>query len=137
MQKDSGMPPIKILLSKIGLDGHNRGILLVARILRDSGFEVVYLGWHRAPEEIAESAVQEDVDVIGVSFLSGHHLYYAPRIEKLIKKNKLDDVLFIIGGNIPEDDINKLKKTGVGEIFRSGEPTSRIVEYIRNNVKTN
>ena len=133
MQKDSGMPPIKILLSKIGLDGHNRGILLVARILRDSGFEVVYLGWHRAPEEIAESAVQEDVDLVGISSMADAHRILIPRAVRLLRE-KGTDVPVIVGGFIQPEDIPELKAAGVAEVFRTGTELETVVEWIRANI---
>ena len=124
---------IRVLLSMCGLDGHDRGIKLLANALRDAGMEVVYLGFFQTPESIARAALEEGVDVVGVSFLNGYHLFFTPKIVQALKDNKLDEVLLIEGGSILRGDIPKLKEMGVKEVFRSGATTQEIVEYIRNN----
>ena len=124
---------VKILLSKLGLDVHNRGIITVAKALRDAGMEVIYLG-NSLPEEIIKSAIQEDVDVIGLSCLSGEHITFTPRIMKLLKEKRIDGVLFIIGGVIPLEDIPVLKDMGVNEVFTAGTLTGPMIEYIKANV---
>ena len=133
MRRDSSKPPIKILLSKIGLDGHNRGILLVARTLREAGFEVIYLGWHRAPEEIAESALQEDVDLVGISSMADAHQVLVPRAIKVLRERGIN-MPVIVGGFIQPEDIPELKATGVAEVFRTGTELETIVEWIRTNI---
>ncbi len=126
---------IRVLIAKPGLDGHDRGAKVVARALRDAGFEVVYTGLRQTPEQIAETALQEDVDVVGLSILSGAHMRLFPEIMKLIKEREMDEVLVIAGGIIPEEDIKPLKKLGIKAIFGPGTPTGEIVEYIRKHIK--
>lgn len=126
---------IKVLIAKPGLDGHDRGAKVIACALRDAGMEVIYSGLHQTPEMIVESAIQEDVDVIGISLLSGAHMTIFPRIIELLKQNNIEDMLLVGGGIIPDDDIVKLKNIGVDEIFLPGTPLAQIVDYIRNNVK--
>lgn len=126
---------IRVLIAKPGLDGHDRGAKVVARALRDSGFEVIYTGLRQTPEQIAEAALQEDVDVVGLSILSGAHMKLFPKIMKLLAKKGMDDVLVIAGGIIPEDDIEPLKKIGIKAIFGPGTPTGEIVEFVRKHVK--
>lgn len=126
---------IRVLIAKPGLDGHDRGAKVVARALRDAGFEVVYTGLRQTPEQIAETALQEDVDVVGLSILSGAHMRLFPKIMKLLKEKEMDDVLVIAGGIIPEDDVKPLKKLGIKEIFGPGTSTSEIVEFILAHVK--
>ncbi|MFW9985694.1 MAG: cobalamin B12-binding domain-containing protein [Candidatus Odinarchaeota archaeon] len=126
---------IRVLVAKPGLDGHDRGAKVVARALRDAGFEVIYTGLRQTPEQIAEAALQEDVDVIGLSILSGAHMRLFPEIMKLLKEKGIDDVLVIAGGIIPEEDIKPLKKMGIKAIFGPGTPTGEIVEFIRKNIK--
>jgi methylmalonyl-CoA mutase C-terminal domain/subunit len=126
---------IRVLVAKPGLDGHDRGAKVVARALRDAGFEVIYTGLRQTPEQIAEAALQEDVDVVGLSILSGAHMRLFPEIMRLLKAKGLGSVLVIAGGIIPEDDIAPLKKLGVKAIFGPGTPTSEIVRYIRDHVK--
>ena len=121
---------IKVLLSKVGFDGHDRGAKIIATVLRDAGMEVVYLGKHQTPESIITSALQEDVDVIGISYLAGQHLNYTPQIVKMMKRSKLRNVLLVAGGVIPREDIPKLKEIGIAEVFPPGTPTSQIVNYI-------
>ncbi len=126
---------IKVLIAKPGLNGHDRGAKVVARALRDAGMEVIYTGIRQTPEQIAETAIQEDVDVVGLSILSGAHMELLPRVVELLRQKGADDVLVIAGGIIPDDDIPKLKEAGIAEIFGPGTPTSRIVDYIKRNVK--
>jgi methylmalonyl-CoA mutase C-terminal domain/subunit len=126
---------IRVLIAKPGLDGHDRGAKVVARALRDAGMEVIYTGLHQTPEKIISAAIQEDVDVIGLSILSGAHLTIFKKVIELMKKNKMKDVLLIGGGIIPDEDIKKLKKMGVAEIFTPGTPLSNIVNYIQEKMK--
>jgi len=126
---------IRVLVAKPGLDGHDRGAKVIARALRDAGMEVIYTGLRQTPEMIVNAALQEDVDCIGLSILSGAHNAIVPRVMDLLRHNKMDDVLVILGGTIPEQDIENLKKSGVGAIFGPGTPISATVEFIRNNVK--
>ena len=126
--------PLRILVAKPGLDGHDRGAKIIARALRDAGFEVIYTGLHQTPEMIAEAALQEDVDAVGLSILSGAHLTLFPRILELLKKRGGEDVSVFGGGIIPQDDIDMLKKQGVKEIFTPGASTEDIVAWVRANV---
>ena len=127
-------PAIRVLIAKVGLDGHDRGVKVVARTLRDAGMDVIYTGLHRTPEEVVEAAVQEDVDVIGVSILSGAHMTVFPRILKSLKDRDADDILVVGGGVIPDDDLSKLKALGVKDILLQDTPPSAIVEMIRRIV---
>ncbi len=126
---------IRVLVAKPGLDGHDRGAKVIARAFRDAGFEVIYTGLRQTPEQVVNAALQEDVDVIGLSVLSGAHMTLCPRIMELMKKEGLDDVMVIIGGIIPDQDISKLKQIGVAEIFQPGASTEDIVAYVRKNVR--
>ena len=126
---------IRVLVAKPGLDGHDRGAKVVARALRDAGFEVIYTGIRLTPEQIAESALQEDVNVVALSLLSGAHNTLFPKIVELLKANGMTDVLTIGGGVIPDSDIPGLKAAGISEVFTPGTPTSAIVDYINANVK--
>ncbi|MEW6200830.1 MAG: cobalamin B12-binding domain-containing protein [bacterium] len=126
------MRNIKVLMAKISLDGHDRGIKVVSRMLRDAGMDVVYLGTHLTPESVIQAAIQEDVDVIGLSFLSGEHLTCVEKIAKLTKEHGLEDVLFIVGGVIPQQDIPSLKKLGVDEVFPAGTMIEDIENYIKS-----
>ena len=128
---------IRVLISKAGLDGHDRGAKIIAAALRDSGMEVIYTGLRQTPEMIVEAALQEDVDVIGISILSGAHMTILPKIKKLMEEKGLDDVLLTGGGIIPEEDINQLKKMGIGELFTPGAPTTEIAGYIKEWCKSN
>lgn len=130
---------IRILIAKSGLDGHDRGAKVVAAALRDAGMEVIYSGLRKSPEIIVETALQEDVDAIGVSILSGAHMTLFPRIKTLMQEKQMDDVLLFGGGIIPNDDIQKLKAIGCGEIFTPGASTIDVVNYIKNYMsnKTN
>jgi len=126
---------IRILVAKPGLDGHDRGARVIARAYRDAGFEVVYTGLHQTPEQIVAAALQEDVDLIGLSALSGAHMYLFKRVLELLKANKAEDIMVIGGGIIPEEDIPKLKKLGIKEIFLPGTSLDNIVGWVRDNVK--
>lgn len=126
---------IRVLIAKPGLDGHDRGAKVIARALRDAGMEVIYTGLRQTPEQIVEAAIQEDVDVIGLSILSGAHNVLFPRIMELLKERGAEDILVIGGGVIPHDDIPYLKQCGIAEVFTPGTPISTIVEFIKNNVK--
>lgn len=126
---------IRVLIAKPGLDGHDRGAKVVARALRDAGFEVIYTGLRQTPEQIAEAVLQEDVDVVGLSILSGAHMRLFPEIMRLLKEKGMGGVLVIAGGIIPEDDVEPLKKLGIKAFFGPGTPTGEIVKYIRSHVK--
>jgi methylmalonyl-CoA mutase C-terminal domain/subunit len=126
---------IRVLVAKPGLDGHDRGAKVIARALRDAGMEVIYTGLRQTPEMVVEAALQEDVDVIGLSILSGAHMALFPKVVELLKEEGVDDILVIGGGIIPEDDVNSLKECGIAEIFGPGTPLSDIVEYIETHVK--
>ncbi|WP_050032757.1 cobalamin B12-binding domain-containing protein [Halorubrum halophilum] len=126
---------VRCLVAKVGLDGHDRGAHVIARAFRDAGFEVVYSGLHRAPEEIVQAAVQEDVDVLGISILSGAHNTLVPKvIEGLKEYDAFEDTLILVGGIIPDDDETKLKELGVAEVFGPGTPMEETIEFIRNNL---
>ncbi|AHY47343.1 methylmalonyl-CoA mutase C-terminal domain [Rubrobacter radiotolerans] len=126
--------PIRVIVAKVGLDGHDRGAKIIARALRDAGMEVIYTGLHQTPEQVVEAAIQEDADAIGVSILSGAHMALLPRILDLLRENEADDILVFCGGTIPKPDIEKLKELGVGEVFTPGTPTKRAVEYLRGAI---
>jgi methylmalonyl-CoA mutase C-terminal domain/subunit len=126
---------IRVLATKPGLDGHDRGIKVIANALMDAGMEVVYTGLRQSPEQIVEAAIQEDVDVIALSILSGAHDFLFPRIMELLKEKGVNDVLVIGGGIIPEEDVPSLKEAGISEIFGPGTYTDDIVTYIKNNLK--
>ena len=126
---------IRVLVAKPGLDGHDRGAKVVARALRDAGFEVIYTGIRLTPEQISEAALQEDVNVVALSLLSGAHNTLFPRIVELMKAKGLTDILTIGGGVIPDSDIPGLKAAGIAEVFTPGTPTAKIIEYIKANVK--
>ncbi len=126
---------IRVLVAKPGLDGHDRGAKVIARALRDAGMEVIYTGLRQTAEMVVNSALQEDVDVIGLSILSGAHNAIVPRVAEMLKQNKMDDVLLLVGGIIPEQDFANLKKAGVAGIFNPGTPMDEIVDFIRKNVK--
>ncbi|HEY0544952.1 MAG TPA: cobalamin B12-binding domain-containing protein [Pyrinomonadaceae bacterium] len=126
---------IRVLVAKPGLDGHDRGAKVIARALRDAGMEVIYTGLRQTPEMIAAAAVQEDVDAVGVSILSGAHNTLCPRIISLLKAEGMDDCLVLVGGIVPQDDIPRLKEQGVAEVFLPGTSTEEIVRFLRENVK--
>jgi methylmalonyl-CoA mutase C-terminal domain/subunit len=125
------MRPIRVLVAKPGLDGHDRGAKVVAAALRDAGMEVIYTGHHQTPEMIATAAVQEDVDVVGLSILSGAHMTLFPRVRELLADAGRDDILVTGGGIIPKQDMEELQRRGVGRLFGPGTPTSELVDYIR------
>ncbi len=128
------MGKIRLLMAKVGLDGHDRGVKVLCSALRDAGMEVIYTGLHNTPEEVVRAALQEDVDVIGVSLLSGAHLAIFPKLRRLMDEQGLDDVILLGGGIIPEEDKEELKKLGVKGLFGPGTPMSEIVEYIKQKV---
>jgi methylmalonyl-CoA mutase C-terminal domain/subunit len=123
-------PPIRVVIAKPGLDGHDRGAKVIARALRDAGFEVVYTGLHQTPEQIVETAIQEDADAVGISILSGAHMTLVPRILELLRENGAEDVIVVVGGTIPRDDAAALKEMGVAEVFTPGAPLSAIVDFL-------
>jgi methylmalonyl-CoA mutase, C-terminal domain len=127
--------PIRVLVAKVGLDGHDRGAKVIATALRDAGMEVIYTGLRQTPDMVVNAALQEDVDAIGVSILSGAHNTVFPKIIALMKEKKMDDVLLTGGGIIPEEDMEELNKMGVGKLFAPGATTSEIADYIRGWVK--
>ena len=126
---------IRVLVAKPGLDGHDRGAKVIARALRDAGMEVIYTGLRQTPEMIVTAALQEDVQVIGLSILSGAHNAIVPRVMDLLKQNQMDDVIVLVGGIIPDQDVDGLKKAGVAGIFQPGTPMDSIVKFIREHVK--
>lgn len=126
---------IRVLVAKPGLDGHDRGAKVVARALRDAGFEVIYTGLRQTPEQIAEAALQEDVNVVAMSILSGAHPHLFPKVVKLVREKGMNDVLIIGGGVIPEGDILALKEAGIAEVFTPGTPTTDVIEFIKAHVK--
>jgi len=126
---------IRVLIAKPGLDGHDRGAKVVARALRDAGMEVIYAGLRQTPEQIVETAIQEDVDVIGLSILSGAHTHLFPKVMELLKENNIEDIVVMGGGVIPEEDIPELKKIGIAEIFTPGTDTRDIIRFIKEKVK--
>jgi methylmalonyl-CoA mutase C-terminal domain/subunit len=128
-------PPIRVLVAKPGLDGHDRGAKVIARALRDAGMEVIYTGLRQTPEKIVSAAIQEDVDCIGLSILSGAHNAIVPRIAELLRIEHAEDILLVLGGTIPEEDFPKLKESGVAAIFGPGTPLEKTIQFIRENVK--
>ena len=131
---DPAGQPIRVLIAKVGLDGHDRGVKIVARTLRDAGMDVIYTGLHRTPEEVVDAAIQEDVDVIGISILSGAHMTVFPRVMASLKSRGADDILVVGGGVIPDDDLPKLKAMGVSELMLQDTPPAAIVAMIRRIV---
>ena len=127
-------PPIKVVVAKPGLDGHDRGAKVVARALRDAGMEVVYTGIFQTPDSILRAVIQEDAAVLGLSSLSGAHMEYAEELCEMLRENDLQDVVFLVGGTIPDDDAERLKSVGVTEVFGPGTPTASIVEFIETRV---
>ena len=120
------------MIAKPGLDGHDRGAKIIARSLRDAGMEVIYTGLHQTPEQIVETAIQEDADAVGISILSGAHMTLVPRIVEGLRENDAEDVLVVVGGTIPPEDAEELKRLGVSEVFTPGAPTSAIVDFLRS-----
>ena len=129
--------PIRVLVAKVGLDGHDRGAKVIATALRDAGMEVIYTGLRQTPEMVVTAALQEDVDAIGISILSGAHMTVFPKVLQLMKEKGMDDVLLTGGGIIPDEDMKQLQSMGVGNLFAPGAPTSEIADYIRGWVKEN
>src|SRR5438309_11971932 len=129
-------PKIRVLVAKPGLDGHDRGAKVIARALRDAGMEVIYTGLRQTPEMIVNAALQEDVHVIGLSILSGAHNAIVPRVMDLLRQNKMDDVLVIVGGIIPDQDVDALKKLGVAAVFQPGTAMDNIIQFIRSTVQS-
>ncbi len=127
--------PIKVLIAKPGLDGHDRGAKVLARGLRDEGFEVVYTGLRQTPEMVATAALQEDVDVVGLSILSGAHMTLVPRITRILRESGLDDVMVVLGGIIPDEDAVALRELGVSGIFGPGTKISEVADFLRANVR--
>jgi methylmalonyl-CoA mutase C-terminal domain/subunit len=125
---------IRVVIAKPGLDGHDRGAKIIARALRDAGMEVIYTGLHQTPEQIVETAIQEDADAVGISILSGAHMTLVPKILEGLKSNDLDDVVVVVGGTIPKPDVEELKRQGVAEVFTPGTPVSEIVDFLRERV---
>lgn len=129
------MRKIRVVIAKPGLDGHDRGAKVIARALRDVGMEVIYTGLRQTPERIVETALQEDADVIGISILSGAHNYVCPRLTELLREKGLNDVLVVVGGIIPDADVETLKGLGIAAVFQPGTPMRSIIEFIENNVR--
>jgi methylmalonyl-CoA mutase C-terminal domain/subunit len=125
---------IRVVVAKPGLDGHDRGAKIIARALRDAGMEVIYTGLHQTPEQVVETVIQEDADAVGLSILSGAHMTLVPRIAALLEEQGVDDVVLVVGGTIPADDIPELKRLGVSEIFTPGSPVQEIVDFIEKSV---
>ncbi|HSR44070.1 MAG TPA: cobalamin B12-binding domain-containing protein [Acidimicrobiia bacterium] len=126
--------PRRILIAKPGLDGHDRGAKVIARALRDAGHEVIYSGLHQTPDQIVETAIQEDVDAIGLSVLSGAHMTLFPRVVEILRQRDIDDIVVFGGGIVPDEDIPKLKQAGLAEIFTPGAPLSAITDWVANNI---
>jgi methylmalonyl-CoA mutase, C-terminal domain len=125
---------IRVVIAKPGLDGHDRGAKVIARALRDAGMEVIYTGLHQTPEQIVETAIQEDADAVGISILSGAHMTLVPRIVDLLRERGAGDVLVVVGGTIPAEDVTELKRLGVAEVFTPGAPTREIVTFLQSRV---
>jgi methylmalonyl-CoA mutase C-terminal domain/subunit len=123
---------IRVVIAKPGLDGHDRGAKIIARSLRDAGMEVIYTGLHQTPEQIVETAIQEDADAVGISILSGAHMTLVPRIVEGLRRNDAGDVVVVVGGTIPREDAEELKRLGVAEVFTPGAPTTAIVDFLRS-----
>ena len=125
---------IRVVVAKPGLDGHDRGAKIIARALRDAGMEVIYTGLHQTPEQIVETVLQEDADAVGLSILSGAHMTLVPRIVELLNEQDAGDIVVVVGGTIPSQDIPELKELGVAEVFTPGAPTQDIIDFIRSSV---
>jgi methylmalonyl-CoA mutase C-terminal domain/subunit len=125
---------IRVVIAKPGLDGHDRGAKIIARALRDAGMEVIYTGLHQTPEQIVETAIQEDADAIGISILSGAHMTLVPKVIEGLREQGAEDMVVIVGGTIPTDDADELKRRGVAEVFTPGAPTGEIVDFLRERV---
>jgi methylmalonyl-CoA mutase, C-terminal domain len=126
---------IRVVVAKPGLDGHDRGAKIIARALRDAGMEVIYTGLHQTPEQIAETVIQEDADAVGLSILSGAHMTLVPRVVELLEQKQAGDVVVIVGGTIPGDDIPELKKLGIAEVFTPGASTQDIIDFVKGAVR--
>ena len=126
--------PIRVLLAKVGLDGHDRGVKVVARTLRDAGMDVIYTGLHRTPDEVVNAAIQEDVDVLGISLLSGAHMTICPKIMALLEEKDASDTIVVVGGVVPDEDVNALKEMGVRELLLQDTPPNKIVETLQRLV---
>jgi len=125
---------IRVVVAKPGLDGHDRGAKIIARALRDAGMEVIYTGLHQTPEQIVETVIQEDADAVGLSILSGAHMTLVPKIAELLSGQGVDDVVLVVGGTIPADDVPELKRLGVSEVFTPGAPVQEIIDFIEKSV---
>jgi methylmalonyl-CoA mutase C-terminal domain/subunit len=137
LARDAGVlkgEKLRVVIAKPGLDGHDRGAKVIARALRDAGMEVIYTGLHQTPEQIVETAIQEDADAVGISILSGAHMTLVPRIVDGLRENGAEDVLVVVGGTIPREDADALRQLGVAEIFTPGAPVGEIVEFLREKV---
>jgi methylmalonyl-CoA mutase C-terminal domain/subunit len=134
MAESSSQRKIRVVVAKPGLDGHDRGAKIIARALRDAGMEVIYTGLHQTPEQIVETALQEDADAVGLSILSGAHMTLVPRIVELLREQEAGDIVVVLGGTIPNQDIPELKELGVAEVFTPGAPTQAIIDFIRESV---
>ena len=134
MSTQSPTKKIRVVVAKPGLDGHDRGAKIIARALRDAGMEVIYTGLHQTPEQIVETALQEDADAIGLSILSGAHMTLVPKIIELLKEQDAEEIKVVVGGTIPDQDIPELKELGVAEVFTPGAPTQAIIDFIQDNV---
>ena len=134
MNQTSTRGRLRVVVAKVGLDGHDRGAKIIARALRDAGMEVIYTGLHQTPEQIVAAALQEDADAVGISILSGAHMTLVPRILTLLRERDAEDVLVVVGGTIPERDVQALKELGVAGVFTPGAPTQAIVDFIRGAV---
>ena len=130
------MSRIRVVIAKPGLDGHDRGAKIIARALRDAGMEVIYTGLHQTPEQIVETAIQEDADAVGISILSGAHMTLVPRILELLREREAEDVLVVVGGTIPAADVAELGRLGVAEVFTPGAPTVEIVRFLESRLAT-
>ena len=133
-ERQSGGRKIRVVVAKPGLDGHDRGAKIIARALRDAGMEVIYTGLHQTPEQIVETVIQEDAHAVGLSILSGAHMTLVPRVVSLLKDQGIEDVVVVVGGTIPNDDIPELKRLGIAEVFTPGAPVQGIVDFIREAV---
>jgi methylmalonyl-CoA mutase C-terminal domain/subunit len=134
MAETSSQRKIRVVVAKPGLDGHDRGAKIIARALRDAGMEVIYTGLHQTPEQIVETALQEDADAVGLSILSGAHMTLVPKVVELLREQQAGDILVVVGGTIPAQDIPELKELGVAEVFTPGAPTQAIVDYLQSAV---
>jgi methylmalonyl-CoA mutase C-terminal domain/subunit len=134
-EKPESRRKIRVVVAKPGLDGHDRGAKIIARALRDAGMEVIYTGLHQTPEQIAETVIQEDADAVGLSILSGAHMTLVPRVVQLLREKEAGDVVVIVGGTIPGDDIPELKKLGIAEVFTPGASTQDIIEFVKGAVR--